>query len=116
MWADIIESSDPYVTVAYARQGKPLFSTRIIQNDLNPVFEENTAVTVDADRCQIAHINTTDTAGHFTLLTVLTVVSRHLFVLRSFSVKVDVPLGPPCFSRGPSVGILHLPIKGNDIV
>lgn len=44
---------DPYVTVCYARQGKPLFSTRIIQADLNPCFEESTAVTVDANAIKI---------------------------------------------------------------
>ena len=34
------DSSDPYVTVAFSRQGQPLYSTRIIQGDLNPVWEE----------------------------------------------------------------------------
>ena len=32
--------SDPYVVLAYAKFGKPLYSTRIILEDLNPVFEE----------------------------------------------------------------------------
>ena len=41
------DSADPYVTVAYTKQGKPLFSTRIIFADLNPIFEEMAAVTVD---------------------------------------------------------------------
>lgn len=32
--------SDPYIVLAYAKFGKPLYSTRIIQGDLNPVWEE----------------------------------------------------------------------------
>ncbi|KAG8753597.1 hypothetical protein FRC14_005894 [Serendipita sp. 396] len=32
--------SDPYIVLAYAKFGKPLYSTRIILGDLNPVFEE----------------------------------------------------------------------------
>lgn len=31
--------SDPYIVVAYAKFGKPLYSTRIILGDLNPVYE-----------------------------------------------------------------------------
>lgn len=45
--------SDPYVTVVYARQGKPLYSTRIIFEDLNPCFEETAAVLVDANAIKI---------------------------------------------------------------
>jgi Ca2+-dependent lipid-binding protein len=33
-------SSDPYILLAYAKFGKPLYSTRIILGDLNPVWEE----------------------------------------------------------------------------
>lgn len=33
-------SSDPYIVLAYAKFGKPLYSTRIITGDLNPVWEE----------------------------------------------------------------------------
>ncbi|KLO20621.1 hypothetical protein SCHPADRAFT_841783 [Schizopora paradoxa] len=47
------ESADPYVTVAYTRQAKPLYSTRIIFNDLNPVFEETTAITLDANAIKV---------------------------------------------------------------
>ena len=32
--------SDPYIVLAFARFGKPLYSTRIIEGDLNPVWEE----------------------------------------------------------------------------
>ncbi|EIN09925.1 hypothetical protein PUNSTDRAFT_143315 [Punctularia strigosozonata HHB-11173 SS5] len=32
--------SDPYIVLAYAKFGKPLYSTRIILGDLNPVWEE----------------------------------------------------------------------------
>lgn len=41
--------SDPYVVLAYAKFGKPLFSTRIILEDLNPVFEETTVLMVTLD-------------------------------------------------------------------
>ncbi|GJE96327.1 C2 domain-containing protein [Phanerochaete sordida] len=40
--------SDPYIVLAYAKFGKPLYSTRIIQGDLNPVWEE-TAVLLLTD-------------------------------------------------------------------
>ncbi|KZV63998.1 hypothetical protein PENSPDRAFT_757538 [Peniophora sp. CONT] len=40
-------ASDPYVTLTYTRLGKPLFSTRIIKSDLNPVFEETAAFPID---------------------------------------------------------------------
>ncbi|THH11592.1 hypothetical protein EW145_g532 [Phellinidium pouzarii] len=50
---DTRKSSDPYVTIAYSRQGKPLYSTRIIFSDLNPCFEETAAVTVDANAVKI---------------------------------------------------------------
>lgn len=41
--------SDPYVVLAYAKFGKPLYSTRIILGDLNPVFEETTVLMVSMD-------------------------------------------------------------------
>ncbi|WVQ82868.1 hypothetical protein IAT38_005004 [Cryptococcus sp. DSM 104549] len=41
--------SDPYVVLAYAKFGKPLYSTRIILEDLNPVFEETTALLLTMD-------------------------------------------------------------------
>jgi len=42
-------SADPYVTLTYSRLGKPLFSTRIIEADLNPVFEETAILKVDVN-------------------------------------------------------------------
>ncbi|WWC90217.1 uncharacterized protein L201_005150 [Kwoniella dendrophila CBS 6074] len=42
-------SSDPYVVLAYAKFGKPLYSTRIIMEDLNPVFEETAVLLLTMD-------------------------------------------------------------------
>ncbi|KDQ51904.1 hypothetical protein JAAARDRAFT_139718 [Jaapia argillacea MUCL 33604] len=52
---DIRESSpaDPYVTLTYSKQGKPLYSTRIIEGDLNPVFEEMTVLPLDPNTIKI---------------------------------------------------------------
>ena len=41
--------SDPYLVLAYAKFGKPLYSTRIIVNDLNPVWEETAFLLVSDD-------------------------------------------------------------------
>ncbi|KAK4055259.1 hypothetical protein OIV83_000541 [Microbotryomycetes sp. JL201] len=41
--------SDPYVVLAYAKFGKPLFSTRIIKKDLNPVWEQTAFLLVTDD-------------------------------------------------------------------
>lgn len=41
--------SDPYVVLAYAKFGKPLYSTRIITKDLNPVWEETAYLLVSDD-------------------------------------------------------------------
>ena len=41
--------SDPYVVLAYAKFGKPLYSSRIILGDLNPVYEETCAILVSMD-------------------------------------------------------------------
>ncbi|KAL7420399.1 hypothetical protein Q5752_005369 [Cryptotrichosporon argae] len=41
--------SDPYVVLAYAKFGKPLYSTRIITGDLNPVFEETAMLLLTMD-------------------------------------------------------------------
>lgn len=41
--------SDPYMVVAYAKFGKPLYSTRIIMEDLNPVFEETAFLLISED-------------------------------------------------------------------
>ncbi|GAA5997362.1 uncharacterized protein JCM10292_000204 [Rhodotorula paludigena] len=42
-------SSDPYVVVAYSKFGKPLFSTRIVHEDLNPVWEQTCFLLVSDD-------------------------------------------------------------------
>lgn len=41
--------SDPYVVLAYAKFGKPLYSTRIIIGDLNPVYEETCVLLLTQD-------------------------------------------------------------------
>ncbi|KAI5864229.1 hypothetical protein GGS23DRAFT_488743 [Durotheca rogersii] len=41
--------SDPYITVSFSKFGKPMYCTRVIQDDLNPVFEETCALLVTAD-------------------------------------------------------------------
>lgn len=41
--------SDPYIVLAYAKFGKPLYSTRIIASDLNPVFEETAFLMLTMD-------------------------------------------------------------------
>lgn len=42
-------SVDPYLTLTYSRLGRPLYSTRIIKNDCNPVFEETAVILVDVN-------------------------------------------------------------------
>ncbi|GAA5923396.1 uncharacterized protein JCM15063_003634 [Sporobolomyces koalae] len=42
-------TSDPYVVVAYSKFGKPLFSTRVVKKDLNPVWEQTTFLLVTDD-------------------------------------------------------------------
>ncbi|KAJ3557617.1 hypothetical protein NM688_g1373 [Phlebia brevispora] len=46
---DTMGSSDPYTTLTYSKLGKPLYSTRIIKDDCNPVFEETAVVLVDVN-------------------------------------------------------------------
>lgn len=41
--------SDPYIVLAYAKYGRPLYSTRIITEDLNPVFEETAFLMLTED-------------------------------------------------------------------
>jgi Ca2+-dependent lipid-binding protein len=41
--------SDPYIVIAYAKYGRPLYSTRIITEDLNPVFEETAVLMLTID-------------------------------------------------------------------
>jgi hypothetical protein len=41
--------SDPYICVAFSKFGKPQYCTRVIQDNLNPVFEEACALLVTGD-------------------------------------------------------------------
>jgi Ca2+-dependent lipid-binding protein len=41
--------SDPYITVSWSKFSKPQFCTRVIQDDLNPYFEENCGLLVTSD-------------------------------------------------------------------
>ncbi|KAI9855064.1 MAG: hypothetical protein M1824_006438 [Vezdaea acicularis] len=41
--------SDPYITISFSKYGKPMYCTRVIEDDLNPIFEETTAILVTPD-------------------------------------------------------------------
>ena len=41
--------SDPYVVVSFSKFSKPLYCTRVIEDDLNPIFEESCGLTVTAE-------------------------------------------------------------------
>lgn len=41
--------SDPYICVAFSKFGKPQYCTRVIQDDLNPIFSECCALLVTPD-------------------------------------------------------------------
>ena len=41
--------SDPYITVSWSKFSKPQFCTRVIQDDLNPYFEETCGLLVTSD-------------------------------------------------------------------
>ena len=41
--------SDPYITVSWSKFGKPQFCTRVIQDNLNPIFEESCGLLVTRD-------------------------------------------------------------------
>lgn len=43
-------SSDPYITLAYAQFGKPVYCTRIIEQELNPTWNEQTCLLVYQDQ------------------------------------------------------------------
>lgn len=47
--ADLNGKSDCYVTLSYSKFAKPLWSTRIIFADLNPVWDETAVLLVNAD-------------------------------------------------------------------
>jgi Ca2+-dependent lipid-binding protein len=38
--------SDPYINLSFSKYGKPMYCTRVITDDLNPVWEETTALLV----------------------------------------------------------------------
>ncbi|KAG8908594.1 hypothetical protein FRB99_004882 [Tulasnella sp. 403] len=44
--------SDPYIVLAYAKFGKPLYSTRIVLGDLNPVYEETAMILLTRNEVQ----------------------------------------------------------------
>jgi Ca2+-dependent lipid-binding protein len=44
--SDARGSSDPYVVIQFSRLARPLFSTRIIIDDLSPHFEETAVILV----------------------------------------------------------------------
>ncbi|KAI0753253.1 hypothetical protein C8Q80DRAFT_1229046 [Daedaleopsis nitida] len=46
-------SADPYVTLTFSRLEKPLYSTRIIKSDCNPVFEETAVLLVDVNTVKL---------------------------------------------------------------
>lgn len=35
--------SDPYITLAFSKYSKPMYCTRVITDDLNPIWEETAA-------------------------------------------------------------------------
>ena len=41
--------SDPYITVSWSKFSKPQFCTRVIQDNLNPIFEESCGLLVTTD-------------------------------------------------------------------
>lgn len=38
--------SDPYINLSFSKYGKPMYCTRVITNDLNPIWEESAALLV----------------------------------------------------------------------
>ncbi|MCJ1418967.1 hypothetical protein MMC32_005318 [Xylographa parallela] len=38
--------SDPYINISFSKYGKPMYCTRVITDDLNPIYEETTALLV----------------------------------------------------------------------
>ncbi|KAF4121661.1 Ca2+-dependent lipid-binding protein, contains C2 domain [Geosmithia morbida] len=44
--------SDPYITVSWSKFSKPQFCTRVVQDNLNPVFEETCGLLVTPDLIQ----------------------------------------------------------------
>lgn len=46
-------SADPYVTVGWAKFGKPLWSTRVLQNNMHPHWDETTFLLVSPDELNV---------------------------------------------------------------
>ncbi|KAF2016042.1 hypothetical protein BU24DRAFT_346807 [Aaosphaeria arxii CBS 175.79] len=46
-------SADPYVSVGWAKFGKPLWSTRVLQKNMNPVWEETCFVLVTPEELNV---------------------------------------------------------------
>lgn len=46
--------SDPYITLSFSKYGKPMYCTRVITDDLNPIWEETTALLVTPELVQAA--------------------------------------------------------------
>jgi Ca2+-dependent lipid-binding protein len=44
--------SDPYITIAFSKYGKPMYCTRVITDDLNPIFEESVGLIVTSELVQ----------------------------------------------------------------
>jgi Ca2+-dependent lipid-binding protein len=41
--------ADPYLTIAFSKYEKPMYATRIIKGDLNPVWEESAIIMIRAE-------------------------------------------------------------------
>ncbi|KAI9656083.1 MAG: hypothetical protein M1829_000438 [Trizodia sp. TS-e1964] len=41
--------SDPYITLSWSKFSKPMYSTRVITDDINPIWEETTALLVTTE-------------------------------------------------------------------
>jgi Ca2+-dependent lipid-binding protein len=41
--------SDPYITLSFSKYGKPMYCTRVIQDDLNPIWEEHAGILLKSD-------------------------------------------------------------------
>ncbi|KAL2813179.1 hypothetical protein BDW59DRAFT_154952 [Aspergillus cavernicola] len=41
--------SDPYINLSFSKYGKPMYCTRVITDDLNPVWEETAALLVNSE-------------------------------------------------------------------
>lgn len=46
-------SADPYVTVGWAKFGKPIWSTRVLQDDMKPIWDETCYILVGPDELNV---------------------------------------------------------------